>query len=619
MDLQAALLIRDLRRFLAVLPAWVGRRVCILLVLMLVLAGVEVLAIFSMSLMAMSIAAPQTVLNHPMVQALLHHMPWLAAICAEPRLFSLCTGLLVVGCTVLKSGLAALTAWQSAILGEDIAISAGSRMLHHYLYADYVQHLTGDSKAMFQALSWKDSIAEYMVNILSVYTYGITAAALFVALVSATPAVILVCLCCVAGITFAIYRAMRAAIDRAGARAAQSSLEVNSTVMTAMNGIREVLIYQQQPVFWQKYVAACGKGRTARAFLTVAPPIPTWILEIFGFLTIPATIAMMMVVSDAQMPAITAVITIIMLAAWRVLPLLNRSVGCLVTLRGQRPMAMSGLERLEAMGKAEEPLPPEPTSGFRFKREISLQDATFTWPGSGQSALSDISLTIARGEQIGIIGPSGSGKSTLVGLLCGLLPLSGGQMLVDGRELSQEEKAAFARRIGYVPQNACLFEGSVAANVAFCEWGRPPDRARAARACRMAALDLVEQDARGLDYPVGEQGAGLSGGQAQRLVLARALYAEPDLLVLDESTSALDMGTEKAIMQTIEGLRGQLTMVMVAHRLSTVASCDRLVWMEKGRIRAAGQPETILPLYRQSLEQIEIHPKSASTRAADRC
>ena len=135
----------------------------------------------------------------------------------------------------------------------------------------------------------------------------------------------------------------------------------------------------------------------------------------------------------------------------------------------------------------------------------------------------------------------------------------------------------------------------------------------------MAALDLVEQDARGLDYPVGEQGAGLSGGQAQRLVLARALYAEPDLLVLDESTSALDMGTEKAIMQTIEGLRGQLTMVMVAHRLSTVASCDRLVWMEKGRIRAAGQPETILPLYRQSLEQIEIHPKSASTRAADRC
>mgnify|MGYP001027278126 CR=1 FL=1 len=143
----------------------------------------------------------------------------------------------------------------------------------------------------------------------------------------------------------------------------------------------------------------------------------------------------------------------------------------------------------------------------------------------------------------------------------------------------------------------CCFE---AANVAFSQWGKPYDAEKVSRACRMAALDLVEHDPRGIEYPIGERGSGLSGGQAQRVSIARALYAAPDILILDESTSALDLGTESAIMETIAALKGQLTIIIIAHRLSTVEHCDRLIWMESGCIHRIGTPQEILPEYMKS-------------------
>lgn len=602
MDIQEKLLIRDLRRVLHVLPSWVRWRTYVLLFLMFVLAFFEVLSIFSMSLMAMSIAAPQAILSHRIVQELLQAIPALGQLCNDLRYFTLLTACIVVAFAAIKNGLSALVGWKSAVLGEDIAFSAGSTIMRHFLYSDYMEHMAGNSAAMFQALSWKTTLGQYVVNILSAYTYAITAVALFLTLISATPGVILLCLFITGLITTSIYRGMKSAIDRSGATAADSNRQENTTAMVAMNGIREVLIYRQQPVFFKSYQDACLKGKNARSFLTVAPPIPSWILEVCGFLVIPSTIWLLISTDDADMSTIAGVITVIMLAAWRVLPLLNRSLGCLVTLRGLRAMAMNCLERLEAIQKQALPSSPDPDPSFRFDREITLDQADFRYPGATQDSLSKLSFSIHKGEQLGIVGPSGAGKSTLVGLLCGLLPMSSGILRVDGKELSPEERAAYIRSIGYVPQSPYILQGTVAANVAFSQWGKPYDAEKVARACRMAALDLVEKDPRGIEYPIGERGSGLSGGQAQRVSIARALYAAPDILILDESTSALDLGTESAIMDTIAALKGQLTIIIIAHRLSTVEHCDRLIWMEKGKIYRIGTPQEILPEYMKSFE-----------------
>ena len=194
MGIQEKLLIRDLRRILHVLPSWVRWRTYVLLFLMFVLAFFEVLSIFSMSLMAMSIAAPQAILSHRIVQELLQAIPALGQLCNDLRYFTLLTACIVVAFAAIKNGLSALVGWKSAVLGEDIAFSAGSTIMRHFLYSDYMEHMAGNSAAMFQALSWKTTLGQYVVNILSVYTYAITAVALFLTLISATPGVILLCL-----------------------------------------------------------------------------------------------------------------------------------------------------------------------------------------------------------------------------------------------------------------------------------------------------------------------------------------------------------------------------------------------------------------------------------------
>ena len=180
------------------------------------------------------------------------------------------------------------------------------------------------------------------------------------------------------------------------------------------------------------------------------------------------------------------------------------------------------------------------------------------------------------------------------------MPPENGLFLVDGEAVTGARLTAYCARVGYVPQTPYIMSGTIAENVAFSQWGKPYDEEKVRRACRMAALDVVKKDPRGIDYPIGEHGAGLSGGQAQRVSIARALYAEPEILILDESTSALDQGTEAAIMETIRRLKG-MTVIIIAHRLTTVEHCDDIVWIQDGKVVKTGPPATVLDEYRRTL------------------
>ena len=233
-------------------------------------------------------------------------------------------------------------------------------------------------------------------------------------------------------------------------------------------------------------------------------------------------------------------------------------------------------------------------SGSGCDRSCCLKVAHLGVSMGDQVILEDVNFHLHCGEITALIGPNGAGKSTLFRTILGQLPHSGE---IDFQRAGGKHTRPL---IGYVPQSPYILQGTVAANVAFSQWGKPYDAEKVAGACRMAALDLVEHDPRGIEYPIGERGAGLSGGQAQRVSIARALYAAPDILILDESTSALDLGTESAIMETIAALKGQLTIIIIAHRLSTVEHCDRLIWMESGRIHRIGTPQEVLPEYMKS-------------------
>jgi ABC-type multidrug transport system fused ATPase/permease subunit len=232
----------------------------------------------------------------------------------------------------------------------------------------------------------------------------------------------------------------------------------------------------------------------------------------------------------------------------------------------------------EILGK--EPLPGEP-------QLLELQDVAFTFPGSDVPAVRGVDLRIPMGTSVGIAGASGAGKSTLIDLLLGLLTPTNGSIKIDGHSLV-DVMAAWRKHVGYVPQDVTLFDGTIAQNIALT-WGDEIDVARVEQAARRAQLwDVIQQRADGLTARVGERGLTLSGGQRQRLGIARALYSDPLILVLDEATSALDTKTEADVASAIHELRGDVTVIAVAHRLSTIRDSDLVLFMRDGRVTAQG-------------------------------
>jgi ATP-binding cassette, subfamily B, bacterial PglK len=216
---------------------------------------------------------------------------------------------------------------------------------------------------------------------------------------------------------------------------------------------------------------------------------------------------------------------------------------------------------------------------FRWNDSIILREISFRYPGASRSVLEALSLTIPKNTSLGVIGPTGSGKSTLVDLLLGLYQPTAGEILIDAEPLTPALVPAWQASIGYVPQDIFLIDDTIARNIAFGLPDTEIDPARLREACDMAQLlDFIEIELPDrFDSIVGERGIRLSGGQRQRIGLARALYHRPSLLILDEATSALDVATEAKLLEALRSLAGKLTMVVAAHRLSTIAGCDKVV------------------------------------------
>jgi ABC-type bacteriocin/lantibiotic exporter with double-glycine peptidase domain len=273
------------------------------------------------------------------------------------------------------------------------------------------------------------------------------------------------------------------------------------------------------------------------------------------------------------------------LAAYRLLPTLQLLYGQLVTVAANNYTLTQLEEEIYEIEEESEPTITISDSDEMciFDNEIRLDNITFCYPAGSPPILKDFSLRIAKNESVGIAGPSGSGKSTLVDLILGLhLPKEGG-IFIDEMQLSPRVMDLWRRIIGYVPQDIYLLDDSIAANIAF---GIPPNELdySALRAAAEGAqiLDFIEKELpQGFQTVVGERGVRLSGGQRQRIGLARALYHSPQVLILDEATSALDHATEAAVMETIHRLQGTLTIITIAHRLSTLERCDRVINLSK--------------------------------------
>jgi ABC-type multidrug transport system fused ATPase/permease subunit len=358
-------------------------------------------------------------------------------------------------------------------------------------------------------------------------------------------------------------------------------------VQEGLGGIRDIILDQSQEVFEEDFRALDDQLRSAQTVNVFVSQSPRFIVESAGIIVI-AFLALYMSYQPGGVVGAIPVLGALALGAQRLLPLLQLVYNGWTSYAGSIHLLQDivGLLHAPAAGA----LPRVRGAPFpAFRGEIRFDAVSFRYGPDHEEALRDVSLAIPKGERIGLLGETGSGKSTMIDLLMGLLEPTAGRILIDGVALDDGTRARWQGQIAHVPQVIFLADNTIAANIAFGEPAEAIDFDRVREAAKAAQIhDFVEGLPNGYAERVGERGVRLSGGQRQRLGIARALYKRAAVLILDEATSALDDSTEAAVMDSLSALGGDLTVLMIAHRLSTLADCDRLVRLAGGRITQVG-------------------------------
>ena len=380
-------------------------------------------------------------------------------------------------------------------------------------------------------------------------------------------------------------RVLRSRHQRIGEEIAESELQAWNALMPSVNSFRESRLSSSSTRFVNQYRAARLRSAQASRRLSLVSELPRYVLEIVFVAGVGAMAALLFALNTG--PEALAVLGVFAAAAMRLLPTLNRVMATMASIRAGGvgvDLLVNDLRALDADGYHSE----TPRGDAAFFGDIELSDVQYHFPDSPDLVLRGVSLVIPEGKSTAFVGSSGAGKSTVLDLILGLLTPTAGSVTCGGRDI-HEDLPTWYSTLGVVPQDVFLTDDTLANNIAF---GIDPDEVdldRLADAVQRAQLDeLVAGLPDGLNTRLGERGVRISGGQRQRVGIARALYRRPRYLVLDEATSALDNATEHRITQTIDALSGSVTVIVVAHRLSTVRHSDQVIFLSGGQVEAAG-------------------------------
>jgi len=356
-----------------------------------------------------------------------------------------------------------------------------------------------------------------------------------------------------------------------------------------LGGAKDVKIMGREFDFLTQYSAHCEQSVEVSRKQKTLSELPRLWLELLAVGGL-ATLVFVLLMQGTALNVLIPTLGLFAAAAFRITPSANRILNALQNLRYGLPVINMLAQEFQLLNNI---ALPQCKVVLPFIHEIKLSHLTYRYQNADHHALNDIALTIRRGTSVGFIGTSGAGKSTLVDVILGLLTPNGGQVMIDGIDI-QSNLRGWQDQIGYVPQSIFLTDDTLRRNVAFGLSEDLIDEAAVFRAIKSAQLEeFVASLPQGVDTLVGERGVRLSGGQRQRIGIARALYHDPEILVLDEATSALDMATEKSVMEAINALHGDKTLLIIAHRLSTVAHCDWVYRMEKGYVVEEGRFESL--------------------------
>lgn len=570
-----------LRRLWRHVPARRRRQFVGLFVLMLAASAAEVVSIGAIVPFLGALTEPAAVLAHPTIGRLAVRFG-----VGTPDAILLPLTLVFVVAAIVSGAVRLLLLVVQTRVSVAVGSALSASIYRRTLYQPYHVHVARNSSQVITAIAVKAKyvIFSAVMPVVTVVSAGLMVIAILGALVALDPSATLVSLGGFVAMYGVIILATRARLERDSRTIAGAQDAVVKALQEGLGGIRDVLLDGTQEVYAGIYVDADARLRRAQANVQIVSGTPRFVVEAWGMALI-AGLAYVVAGRQGGLAQALPFIGAFALGAQRLLPNVQSIYAAWAAFRAGRATLVDTLDMLD------QPLPEHsgraanPVERLPFDRALTFERVSFRYGAERPWVLVDLDITIPQGSRVGIVGETGCGKSTLLDLLMGLLEPTTGRVLVDGVPLTPANMRAWQRRIAHVPQAIFLADASIAENIAFGVPQAQIDMDRVHAVARQARIDdTVRQWTAGYETRVGERGVQLSGGQRQRIGIARALYKDADVIVFDEATSALDAQTEQAVAESLHALGPHLTVIIVAHRLSTLAGCERIVELAGGRV-----------------------------------
>ena len=556
-----------------------------LLFLVMILASLaEVVSIGAVLPFLGALTAPDRIFLHPLSQPLIQ-----ALNLTEPKQLLLPLTI-VFGIAALCSGaMRLILLWAQTRLSHAIGADFSISIYRRTLYQPYSVHVARNSSEVIAGISGKANNVVYatLMPLLHIFSSSLMLVFILFALISIEPMIAITAFAGFGTIYVAVILVTKKALVRDSQRVSSESTQVIKALQEGLGGIRDVLIDGTQATYCNIYRNADLPLRRATANILIISGSPRYGIEALGMVLI-AAFSYSLAGSSSGIVNAIPVLGALALGAQRLLPVLQLVYSSWTSMKGSQASLTDALDLLD------QPLPlyadAPLASPITFKRSIVVNDLAFKYTENTPWVFQHgLSLNIKKGSRIGFIGATGSGKSTLLDIIMGLLQPTSGSLSIDGVKITEQNHRGWQAHIAHVPQTIFLTDTSIAENIAFGEAVEKIDYSRVHQAAEKAQIaQTIGSWDKQYDTLVGERGVRLSGGQRQRIGIARALYKQADVIVFDEATSALDNDTERAVMEAIESLGNELTVIIVAHRLTTLKNCSQVIELEDGKIKQSG-------------------------------
>lgn len=572
------------KKFSRILDEQQKKRIVPLFFSMIIGAAFEVVGVSLMVPLVTSVTTPEIIENNSAIKKICDIMH-----IGTYKSFVLACIFALIGIYVVKNVFLIFQNKLQANFVYGNRFATQQKLLHAFLSRDYEYYLNASSGEIIRAVQNDVSQAyRLFLNVLIMLSDLVVSFALVITILVIDWQMTLFVAAMLSLIMLIIVKLVRPKLVAAGLSNQKNVARTNGILLQSIQGIKEIKVFSKEDFFENNYENSGARVIESEKLQSVLQIIPKMLIEMMSVCSMLAVFAIEIMLGkevDSLLPALGA----FAMAAVKLMPSANRIVTSFNLISYSQPALDKLLDNLEVL-RAEKPLPAEhsvnPSESIKknISESIRLSNISYCYPNTGKIVLEDATMEIPIGKSIGIVGPSGEGKTTAVDVILGLLKPQKGAVLADGEDVS-----SFCREwlshIGYIPQSIFMMDASIKSNVAFGVAEEDIDEGRVWECLGMAHMEeFVKELPQGLDTFIGERGLRISGGQMQRIGIARALYGNPDILIFDEATSSLDNDTELAVMDAVNSLHGKKTMIIIAHRLQTISGCDMVYRVENGKI-----------------------------------